>query len=217
LTVPQRVTPANETLIAYATNTTELENATLRYTVDTWKTFETVGMAVSNMTCNAMIPIQEAGSNVEYTVQATDTKRNQLTATGNFTVKYPSAITDFNATSMTVTLGYNITATGTLSAEAGGAPVMVTFMSANTTETLTCTALGNSTFTASFRPETIGDWIVQATFAGNNTVYPCDSEAVMVTVVEPSFFAVYEIFIGGGVGGGLAAVGAVVYVKKYCE
>jgi hypothetical protein len=39
----------------------------------------------------------------------------------------------------------------------------------------------------------------------------------MVTVVEPSFFAVYEIFIGGGVGGGLAAVGAVVYVKKYCE
>ena len=217
LTFPQRVTPADETLIAYATNTTELENATLRYTTDAWKTFETVGMAVSNMTCNATIPMQQAGSMMEYTVQATDKIKNQLAAAGNFTVKYPSAITDFNATSMTVTLGDNITATGTLSAEAGGAPVTVTFMSANATETVTCTALGNGTFTASFRPETIGDWVVQAAFAGNSTVYACDGEAVMVTVVEPSFFAVYGIFIGGGVGGGLAAVGAVVYVKKYRE
>ena len=39
----------------------------------------------------------------------------------------------------------------------------------------------------------------------------------MVTVEEPSFLAVYRLFIGGGVGGGLAAVGAVVYVKKYRE
>jgi hypothetical protein len=217
LTFPQRVTPANETEIAFATNTTQLENATLRYTTDSWKNVTRVGMVISNMTCNATIPQQEAGSVVEYTVQATDTIKNTLEAAGNFTVKYPSSITDFNATRMTVTLGENITATGTISAEAGGAPVTVTFMSVNTTETVECTALENGTFTASFQPETTGDWIVQAAFAGNSSIYECESETVMVTVEEPSFFALYGLFIGGGVGGGLAAVGAVVYVKKYRE
>jgi hypothetical protein len=94
LTFPQKVTPADETAIAYATNTTQLENATLRYTIDNWKNATKVDMAVSNMTCNATIPLQEAGSLVEYTVQATDTIKNTLTATGNFTVKYPVEITD---------------------------------------------------------------------------------------------------------------------------
>jgi hypothetical protein len=217
LTFPQKVTPANETVIAYATNTTKLENATLRYTIDSWKNVTRLEMAVSNMTCNATIPQQEAGSVVEYAVQAIDLMKNRLTATGNFTVKHLSSITDFNSTRMTVTLGENITVTGTLSAEAAGAPVTVTFMSVNTTETVECTALGNGTFTANFQPETTGDWMVQAAFAGNSSVYPCDSEMVMVTVEEPSFLVTYGLFIGGGVGGGLAAVGAVVYIKKYRE
>ena len=215
LTFPKKVTPSDETAIAYVTNTTELESATLRYTIDDWKNVTRVEMVVSNMTCNATIPRQEAGSFVEYAVQATDTIKNRLSAAGNFSVKHLSSIADFNATRMTVTLGENITATGTLSAEAGGAPVTVTFMSVNTTETVQCTALGNGTFTASFQPETTGDWIVQAAFAGNSSIYECDSEVVMVAVEEPSFFAVYGLFIGGGVGGGLAAVGAVVYIKKY--
>jgi hypothetical protein len=215
LTFPQRVTPANETVIAYATNTTQLENATLQYTIDSWKNATKVEMAVSNMTCNATIPRQEAGSFVEYSVQATDTIKNRLMTTGNFTVKHPSAITNFNATRMKVTIGENITVTGTLSAEAAGAPVTVTFMSVNTTETMTCTALGNGTFTASFQPETTGDWMVQAAFAGNSSVYECESEVVMVTVEEPSFLATYGLFIGGGIGGALVAVGAVVYIKKY--
>jgi hypothetical protein len=215
LTFPHRVTPSDVTEIAYMTNTTELENATLRYTTDSWKNLTRVEMVVSNMTCNATIPQQTAGSVVEYTVQATDTIKNTLAAAGNFTVKYTSAITDFNATRMTVTLGENITAIGTLSAEAGGAPVTVTFISVNATETVECTALGNGTFTATFQPETTGTWMVQATFAGNSSVYECDSEVVRVTVEEPSFFALYGLFIGGGVGGGLAAVGAVVYIKKY--
>ena len=215
LTSPHKVTPSDVTEIAYMTNTAELENATLRYTIDSWKNVTRVEMVVSNVTCNATIPQQEAGSVVEYTVQAIDTIKTQLVAAGNFTVKHTSAITDFNATRMTVTLGENITVTGTLSAEAGGAPVTVTFIFVNTTETVECTALGNGTFTASFQPETTGIWIVQAVFAGNSSVYECESAIVQVTVEEPSFFAIYGLFIGGGVGGGLAAVGAVVYIKKY--
>lgn len=216
LTLPHKVTPSDVTEIAYVTNTTELETAVLRYTIDSWKNVTRVEMVASNMTCNATIPQQTVGSVVGYTVQATDTIKNTLEAAGNFTVKYTSAITDFNATRMTVTLGENITITGTLSAEAGGVPVTVTFISVNTTETVQRTALGNGTFTASFQPETTGTWIVQATFAGNSSVYECESTIVQVTVEEQSPLLMYGL-IGGGVGGGLAAVGAVVYVKKYRE
>ena len=215
LTFPKNVYPSNETTIAYVTNTTELENATLRYTTDSWKNVTRVEMAVSNMTCNGTIPQQEAGSFVEYAVQAIDTMKNNLTATGNFTVKHPSSITDFNSTRMTVTLGENITVTGTLSSEAAGAPVTVQFTSANETKIVKCTALGNGTFTASFQPETTGIWTAQATFAGNETVYECESAIVLVTVEEPSFLAQNGLLIGGGIGGALAAVGAVVYIKKY--
>ncbi|MBN1358798.1 Ig-like domain repeat protein [Candidatus Bathyarchaeota archaeon] len=215
LTFPQSVTPSNITEISYATNTTRLENASLRYTVDNWKNTTKVEMVVSNMTCNATIPQQEAGSVVEYTVEATDAIKNRLVATGNFTVKHLSAITDFNATRMTVTIGENITVAGTISAEAGGAPITVTLMSINSTETIKCTAMANGTFTATYQPETTGDWQVQASFAGNNSIYACESEPVLVTVQEQSFLVAYGLYIGGGVGGGLAAVGAVIYIKKY--
>ncbi|MEM3378368.1 MAG: Ig-like domain-containing protein [Candidatus Bathyarchaeia archaeon] len=217
LTFPHKVTPADTTEIAYMANTTELENATLRYTVNNWKNANTIEMTVSNRTCNATIPQQPAGSFVEYIVQATDTIKNQLIATGNFTVKLPTAITDFNVTRMKITLGENITATGTLSAEAAGAPVTVTFMSINATEKVQGKALENGTFTISYQPTTTGTWLVQASFAGNATLYECESITIMVTVQEPSFLSLYGLYIGGGLGGGLGAAGAIVYIKKYRE
>lgn len=217
LTFPRKVTPNDVTEIAYVANTTELENATLRYTVDNWKSENVVEMTVSNMTCNATIPQQKAGSVVEYKVQATDLMKTQLTAVGNFTVKYPSAITDFNVTRAKVTLGENITATGTLSANAVGSPVTVKFTSINTTESLQCSTLENGTFTVSYQPLTTGTWLVQALFPGNATVHECESAIVMVTVEEPSFLALYGLYIGGGLGGGLGVAGAIVYVKKYRE
>jgi hypothetical protein len=217
LTYLGRVYPTNETLIAYEANSTQLESATLRYTIDGWMNGTTLPMAVSNMTCNATIPRQQAGTIVEYTVNVVDVVKNNLTAAGNFTVKYASSIMDFNTTRSKVTLGENITVTGTLSKEAAAnnASVMVQFTSANDTKTVTCTALENGTFTASFKPEATGVWMAQATFTGTDTVYECDSTVAQVTVEEPSFLAQNGIFIGGGVGGGLAAVGAIVYIKKY--
>lgn len=38
---------------------------------------------------------------------------------------------------------------------------------------------------------------------------------MLVTVEEPSFLVTYGLYIGVGVGGALAAVGVVVYIKKY--
>jgi hypothetical protein len=214
LTFPKKVYPSNETVVAYVGNSTELENAVLRYTTDDWKNFTEVEMAVSNRTCNATIPRQDAGVVVEYEVQASDTLKNNLTATGNFTVKHPSSMS-FNATRKTVILGENITVTGTISSQAAGAPVTVQFIHLNETKTVNCTALTNGTFTATFQPGTTGIWTVQATFSGSKTVYECESGIVLVTVEEPSFLVKNGLFIGGGLGGGLAAVGVVVYIKKY--
>jgi hypothetical protein len=214
LTFPKKVYPTNETLIAYEANSTALENATLCYTTDHWTNTTTVAMAVSNMTCNATIPRQEAGSFVEYAVQAVDTLKNNLTATGNFTVKHPSSLS-FNSTRKTVLLGENITITGTLEPPAANNSVTVQFMSANETKDITCLTFENGTFTATFQPKTSGIWAAQATFAGSDSVYPCEGGMVVVKVEEPSFLAANGLFIGGGIGGALAAVGVVVYIKKF--
>jgi hypothetical protein len=215
LTFPKKVHPTDETIIAYEANSTALENATLCYTTDQWVNTTTLAMAVSNMTCNATIPPQEAGSFVEYTVQAVDTLKNNLTATGNFVVKHAASINEFNSTQKTLTLGENLTITGTLEPQSANSSVTVQFMSTNETKIINCDTLENGTFTASFQPETTGIWTAQATFAGSPTVYNCESAIVLVTVEEQSFLAANMLFIIGGAGGGGAAAGVVVYLKKF--
>jgi len=214
LTPLKKVYPNNDTAIAYVASSSTLESAVMRYTTDNWRNVTTVDMAVSNRTCNGTIPRQEAGTFVEYAVQASNTLMDNLTASGNFTVKYPSTLI-INATRATVLLGENITLTGIVRSEAAGSPVTVQFMSGNVTKQVECTVLENGTFTASFQPEKTGVWTAEATFAGSDTVYECESGVVLVTVEEASFFAQNGLFIGGGLGGALAAVGAIVYLKKY--
>lgn len=88
-------------------------------------------------------------------------------------------------------------------------------MSANETKDIDCLTFENGTFTATFQPKTSGIWTAEATFDGSDTVYECESGVVLITVEEQSFLAANGLFIGGGVGGALAAVGVVVYIKKF--
>ena len=215
LTSPMKVYPTNETVIAYAANSTALENATLLYTKNHWANKTSMAMAISNMTCNATIPRQEAGSFVEYEVRAVDMLKNNLTATGSFTVKNPSSITEFNSTRKKVVLGENITVTGWLEPPSANKSVSVQFMSVNDTKIVSCLTFENGTFTATYQPTTSGTLGVQASFAGSDTLYGCEGGMVVVKVEELSFLAANGLFIGGGVGGALAAVGVVVYLKKF--
>ncbi len=212
LTTPIRVTPNNETLISYTTNTTALENATLQYTTDNWETATEINMARDNMTCNATIPQQQAGSLVQYEIQACDTLENELTASGNFAVKDTATITQFNALRSSVSDGNNITVTGTISI--GNAPINITCMSVKSEESIQCTSLDNGTFTASFQPSGTGTYLLQATFLGSNDTYPCNSNEIQVTVNGPSFIDAYGLYIGLGLIGGLSAAVAVMYVKS---
>jgi hypothetical protein len=215
LTIPKKVTPNNETLISYVTNSTQLENATLNYTIDNWKNTTQINMSLDNRTCNATIPKQQAGSLLQYNISATDILKNNLTAIGNFTVKNDSQITNFNATKNPLVLGNNITVTGTVSTQTIDTPIQVKFTLLNETKNVNCVALDNGTFTASFAPQTSGLWTAQAFFKGNDKAYETESGTIPITVNEPTFIQKNGLFLGVGFIGAIGAVGAVVYVKKY--
>jgi hypothetical protein len=214
LTTPSRVTPDDETPIAYQSDTNPLENATLQYTIDDWTNTTQLTMLVDNRTCNTTIPKQQAGSTVKYKVSATDSLKNLLSAEGQFIVKLDSAILDFNATKNPITLGTNITVTGTVSAAAKGKPLEIQFISTNDTKRVECESYDNGTFTAQFQPETSGIWTAQAFFKGNDKIYPCESAIVLVTVSEPTFIQKNGVFVFAGIVGALGAGGAVYYVRK---
>ncbi len=214
LTVPSKAYPDNDTTVAYISNLTDLEKASLQYSADDWRSIEMVEMEITDgRTCSGVIPRQEAGSLVEYEVTANDALRNILTAEGNYTVKYLSTL-NINATRETVRLGENITVQGLLNMQNASVPVTVYFTHTNETKKVECYTLENGTFTASFQPETVGIWVAHATFAGSDTFYESESAPLAIKVEEPSFFVKNSLYIGGGAIA-IVAVSAVVYMKKF--
>jgi hypothetical protein len=173
-------------------------------------------MVCDNRTCNVTIPKQQAGTIVKYTVQANDILKNNLNATGSFTVKNLSQISNFiNSTKNPLVLGNNITVTGIASTQTADASIQVKFTLLNETKNVNCVALDNGTFTASFAPQTSGIWTAQAFFNGNDKAYETESDTLLIIVNEPTFIQKNGLFIGVGFIGAIGAVGAVVYVKKY--
>jgi hypothetical protein len=212
-TFPIRITPNTPVDIAYNSTEADIENATLQYSTDNWETSTAMEMMATNRTCNATIPGQNAGTLVQYQVQAHDTLKNDMSAAGNYTVKQLSTL-NITAVHDTVTIGDNITVTGLITPENESLPVDVQFFGANTTEQVECETYDNGTFTASFKPDATGLWAVQATSAETDTVYQCESVELLVHVEDPPFYVTYGLFIiGGAVGGSVA--GAVVYLKKF--
>lgn len=214
LSPPRKVTPDDETVITYSSDANAIENATLKYTIDDWANTAQLTMLCDNRTCNTTIPKQPAGSTVKYKIFATDTLKNELKAEGQFIVKENSQILAFNVTKNSVTLGTNLTFTGTVSQAAAGESLELQFMTASDTQTVGCKSFENGTFTAEFSPSVSGIWTAQAFFRGNNQVYESESAIILVTVNEPTFIQQYGIFVFAGVVGALAAVGAVYYIRK---
>ena len=89
---PITVFPDTPTEITYTSNnpSTILETAQLSYTTNNWTNTNTVNMDISNQTCNATIPGQPAGTLVQYQINATDILKNNLYASGNYTVENAS-------------------------------------------------------------------------------------------------------------------------------
>lgn len=210
--VPVREYPYNDTVVAYTSNSTNLESASLNYTIDGWGNVTVVEMEiVDNKTCRAVISRQTAGTVVDYRVEALDVLLNVLAVNGSYSVKNASTL-NISLTAEKVYVGENITVRGYLTPEAGGVPILVQFDSANETREIACYTLENGTFTVNFAPNVTGLWGVQARFDGDDYVYGSLSPQLMVEVEEASLIVRYAPYIGGI--GAIAVIGIIIYVKK---
>jgi hypothetical protein len=215
-TIPSRVYPHNGTAITYFSNSTDLTNATLQYSIDGWQNTTTLRMdIVNNRTCWATIPEQNAGTVVSYVVEAKDIFENLLKAGGSFPVKHQLTLT-ISLPRKAVTIGENMTVRGYVTPAGDELPIVLTFTSTNQSKQIECSTFENGTFIASFRPETLGAWSIQATFGEDRFRYGSTSAQLVARVDEPSLIAKYSLYIGGGLGT-LAVVSAIVYVKKKTE
>ena len=208
-----RTYPDNETTVAYVSNSTDLENAVLSYSVDGWNTTQGIEMKTENRTCTAAIPPQKAGTLVEYRVTANDTLMNMLQAEGNFTVKNQATL-NITAVREKTRLGENTTIRGMLQGQNGTAPVVLQLLSSNETVQVEGTTLENGTFTASFQLNNTGIWMAQAMFAGDGNTFPCESNLLMLTVEDQPFYVKNGVFIGGGFLGVICIGGVVFYIRK---
>ncbi len=207
-----KILPNNPAGITYKSNNASLENAQLSYTTNNWTTAVNIDMAISNQTCNATIPGQKAGSVVQYRIVANDILQNNITATGNYTVKQQPTL-NITADKDTMVLGGNITVTGSLTPSDNASRVRVQFYSSNTTQAINCTVNQNGNFTASYKPDSSGEWAVSATSLETQTSWRCDSGQLMITVKEPPIYVKYSLFIIIGLVAASAVGGAVWFLK----
>jgi hypothetical protein len=209
--VPNRAYANSNVTIAYSSNSTDLESAVLQYSTNNSTSMETMDMEiVGNRTCEAVIPGQAAGTVVNYTVTANDTLEDVLSASGSYPVKDSSTL-NFTVATINARLGDNVTIRGYLQPETAGLPVIISFSSPNETEAVTCLTLSDGSFTASFKPTTVGTWIVQAEFDGSAYMY--ESESFMTVQVQESLLTEYSYYIFGGLSA-VIALGLLIYVRK---
>ena len=194
LVAPTRVYPNSPTKISYISNNASLLNAQLSYTTNNWTSIANVNMAIYNKTCNASIPGQIAGSIVQYKIEAYDALNNNMTATGNYTVKVQPTL-NIIAIKDVITVGENITLTGNLTPTDNASIVKVQLYSSNSTQTQDLILNQNGTFTVSFKPDASGDWSVTAASLETQTSWRCDTDPLTITVNEPPIYVKYLLFI----------------------
>jgi len=215
---PVRVHPNNETTLTFVSNSTDLRNATLSYSVNKQTDYTVLNaQLVDNRTCTATIPGQPAGTTVKYKVEATDVFENVLTRSGNYTVKYASQL-NLTARTEAISIGENITLNGLITPPDANLTITLVFTSTNGTFEQTVCTQENGVFTASFRPSTQGSWLVQAAFKGNNILYASSSQSIKFNVNSQSFLSQYAMYIYAGVGAGAGTtIIAFFYIKKRRE
>jgi hypothetical protein len=216
---PSRVYPNNETTLTFISNATDLTSAALNYSANNRANYTALKMQlINNRTCTATIPGQPAGTTVEYEAEAKDVFENTLIYTGNYTVKYSSQL-NITLKADSISIGDNITLTGLVTPPPSeNITINLVFTSTNGTFKQTAYTQNNGTFTTSFKPATQGNWLVQATFKGNNMLYEGESLPIRFKVNPPSFLTQYAMYIYAGAGIGVGTtIMAAVYIKKRRE
>jgi hypothetical protein len=208
-----RVYPNDTAQIAFSSNSSTLEQAQLSYSTDNWTSNNIINMIVSNQTCNATIPGYPAGSLIQYKINATDTLENVWKASGNYTVKEPLTI-NITAVKEKIRIGENVTIIGNLVPNYNDSVVEVQFSDVNNTRTTESFPESNGTFVVRFRPESIGTWAVSASSNETKTSYRCNSQQLIITVMDQPVYIKYSLFIIAGLVAA-SVVGGVVYFFKF--
>jgi hypothetical protein len=207
---PERVSPqanANITCVS----TIDLDNAVLKYSTDDWHSLNSTIMEISDRTCTSIIPGQEAGTKVQYMIEAVDSLENVMFANGSYIVKNLSSL-NFTLIPTNAKPGDNIEITGILTPAVKGMLITIHFVSANDTREATFTTLDDGSFSYNFIAQTTGTWLVDASFNATATMY--ESQTPVVTLkVEETLLTRYLWYISGGIGA-VAAVGIVLYFRK---
>jgi hypothetical protein len=208
-----KVYPNNATSLSFITDGAPLLLANLLYTTNNWVSTNTIPMDVSNKTCNATIPGQQAGTTVKYQVNADDILKNQFSTNGSYSVKNQPTLT-VALTKDSIVLGQNVTIEGTLTPCEETSTVTVQYFSSNTTETLTFPVAANGTFTGTYQPMTAGTWAVLASSPESQTLWGTNGPQLVVTVKDPPIYVKYGLYILIGLVV-VCAVGGVVYFLKF--
>jgi hypothetical protein len=209
--IPGRMYPSENGTVAYVSNSTDLKNATLRYSIDSWRSMNTIDMEISNRTCTAIIPGQVAGTSVYYVIDACDILENAITVNGSYPVKYASML-NFSSPQLEVRVGENVTVAGFLDPRTEGMPVEIYLSSANETKEIACYTLEDGTFSVSFKQEAVGSFMIYARFNGSSSLYESESSLLILHVDQP-LLVKYAFYIFGATGA-IIAVGMAVYMKK---
>jgi len=210
---PKAVIAGNETELSFASLFNNLERATCFYTTNNWTTQTTTSMSIANDTCSVIIPGQEAGSIVQYRIEAVDSLRNVLQTSGNYTVKMKSTL-NFSLINKEIRLGENITISGLLSPVTNGSAVRLDIFGKNVNETLTCKIYPDGKFGATFKPPHSGNYYITATALETPTSYEANGPEVTFSVAEPAMYVKYSIPIIGVIVAA-SVVGGLLYFFRF--
>ena len=170
-------------------------------------------MSTDNHTCSAIIPGQTAGSIVQYKIEAIDSLRNVLWASGNYTVKMPSSL-DFAINNEKIQLGENITASGVLSPVTNASVVRLDIFGVNFNKTISCKIEPDGSFEATFRPPHSGNYSITATALETPISFRADGPDFIFSVAEPPLYIKYSILIIGVIVA-VSVVGGLLYFFKF--
>jgi hypothetical protein len=131
----------------------------------------------------------------------------------NFTVQKVVMSITCNVTSESITIGDNITVTGSIYPKIENLTVTVTFIGANSTVTQTAYTNSNGTFLVSWKPDSMGLWQVHSHIAEGAAMSQAYSSSLSFTVND-TWLNQYMLFIIGGAGGGAAVPAVIFFVRR---
>ncbi len=209
---PKTVLAGNATEISYSSISNSLEHATCYYTLDNWSTQTNKSMSIFNHTCSVIIPAQEAGSIIQYRIEAVDSLCNVLNASGNYAVKMLSTLNS-SLIKETIQLGENITVSSILNPITNTSKVELQIYGVNFNRTLNCILTPEGTFQASFQPPNSGNYSITASSPETPFSFGVTGPELFFSVTEPPLYIKYFIPIIGMLVA-LSVSGGLVYFFK---